>query len=193
MGWMCCRDAACPCSCTREAGHMRPRLLSARCCPAWAADAAAWVVPDRCCGAPAADQKSAPPSLQRVMAHSAMAHPGCRLLHLITQVPEHTWGVDIKDALSDYENWANGPFHVSLACCTLSARGVLGGMLSPPAASPAFPAHCHCILLTVPPHSDPALGTESVWPHWEQRQLNRLPVHRRCHVRPRPKPSPAAS
>ena len=31
------------------------------------------------------------------------------------QVPEHTWGIDIKVVLADYENWANEPFWAQLA------------------------------------------------------------------------------
>lgn len=27
------------------------------------------------------------------------------------QVPEHTWGVDIKKALTDYTHWSNHKFH----------------------------------------------------------------------------------
>lgn len=32
----------------------------------------------------------------------------------IPQVPEHTWGVDIKKDLADFENWANKDFHAQV-------------------------------------------------------------------------------
>ncbi len=31
------------------------------------------------------------------------------------QIPEHTWGVDIKTGLGDYKNWSNANFHGELA------------------------------------------------------------------------------
>lgn len=31
------------------------------------------------------------------------------------QVPEHTWGVDIKATIADYANWSNKQFHDLLA------------------------------------------------------------------------------
>jgi hypothetical protein len=40
----------------------------------------------------------------------------CTLPH--TQVPEHTWGVDIKDSLPDYRNWSNADFHAAMAART---------------------------------------------------------------------------
>ena len=34
------------------------------------------------------------------------------------QVPEHTWGVDIKESLPDYRNWSNADFHAALEART---------------------------------------------------------------------------
>ncbi|GAB4813534.1 hypothetical protein N2152v2_000580 [Parachlorella kessleri] len=34
---------------------------------------------------------------------------------LLLKVPEHTWGVDVKKALGDYDNWSNKDFHAQLA------------------------------------------------------------------------------
>jgi len=33
----------------------------------------------------------------------------------VLQVPEHTWGVDIKEAMPDYRNWSNADFGAALA------------------------------------------------------------------------------
>ena len=31
------------------------------------------------------------------------------------QIPEHTWGADVKAAMPDYRNWSNADFHGALA------------------------------------------------------------------------------
>jgi Domain of unknown function (DUF5054) len=31
------------------------------------------------------------------------------------QIPEHTWGADVKAAMPDYRNWSNADFHTALA------------------------------------------------------------------------------
>ncbi len=36
----------------------------------------------------------------------------------LPQVPEHTWGVDIKTSLPDYRNWSNADFHAALEART---------------------------------------------------------------------------
>eukprot|EP00887_Chlorella_sp_A99_P001854 scaffold19.g1854.t1 len=62
-------------------------------------------------------------AFSRLLLKARMLHFHFDFLHscfLITAqcgkpVPEHTWGVDIKDALADYQNWANDAFHAQLA------------------------------------------------------------------------------
>lgn len=48
------------------------------------------------------------PALQQ-FCHCTQAVPGPR------QVPEHTWGADVKKAMPDYRNWTNADFHTALA------------------------------------------------------------------------------
>ena len=51
------------------------------------------------------------PALQQ-FCHCTQAVPGPR------QVPEHTWGADVKKAMPDYRNWSNAEFHAALAAGT---------------------------------------------------------------------------
>jgi acetyl-CoA acetyltransferase len=37
------------------------------------------------------------------------------LYHNVRQIPEHTWGADVKAAMPDYRNWSNADFHAALA------------------------------------------------------------------------------
>ena len=54
-----------------------------------------------------------------------------RLLCLLLQVPEHTWGPDMKIYLKDYANWTNEQFQQQLADrCRLQAEGLSLQVLS---------------------------------------------------------------
>ena len=54
-----------------------------------------------------------------------------QVLYLLLQVPEHTWGVDIKIYLNDYANWTNEQFQQQLADrCRLQAEGLSLQVLS---------------------------------------------------------------